>query len=121
LQWLHDRGLNAAKTPRWFVEIEVPTNVEGSRIEINIYPEEWGFVFRYGARVSSIRVTDVVFAHGRDDYQLAGKTPSLDHLGELLRAIEESHHVVFERNQPTIRSNLARALPVVRGWLAALP
>lgn len=70
--WLEQRGLDARQTPHWYVEITLAARHASDEVafELNIYPEEWGYVLRAGSRVSSIRVTDVVFVHGKDDYSV---------------------------------------------------
>lgn len=117
-KWLDERGLDASREPRWYVEIELPTNVEGMTLELRIYQEEWGFVFRTPTRASSIRVTDLPFVHGSDDLELLPVTPPLDRIGELLDALQRRFHMSFLRSRPAVRSNLARATSAVRTWLA---
>ena len=117
--WLEERGLDAAHTPHWYIEITIDSDTVETCFELNIYPEEWGFVFRRGARVSSIRVTDIAFVHGRDDHQLLADTPSLANIGELLAWIERRYDVVLHRTRATVKSNLVRATAVVRPWLVS--
>jgi hypothetical protein len=119
--WLAQRGLAASRVPHWYVEITIASDTPDTRFEINIYPEEWGFVLRRGVRVSSIRVTDVAFVHGLDDYQLLQDTPSLEGIGDLLATLERRHGMTFLRDRPTVRSNLVRAAAVVRSWLETRP
>jgi hypothetical protein len=117
-RWLAERRLDASE-PHWYVEIMVESDTPDVRFELNIYPEEWGFVFRRGWRVSSIRITDVAFVHGRDDNQLLAKTPALEQIGELLKDLEQNYGVSFSRTKAVVRSNLARAVAAVRPWLEA--
>jgi hypothetical protein len=117
--WLQRRGLTASK-PHWFVEIAIEADSPDTRFELNIYPEEWGFVLRRGSRVSSIRVTDVAFIHGQDDHDLLALTPSLDKVGNLLAEIQRRHGMIFRRTAATVRTNLVRATVAVRSWLAFL-
>lgn len=115
--WLIARGL-AREPLHWFVEISIPSDASDTRLELNIYPEEWGFVFRRGARVSSIRVTDIAFAHGRDDYELLGLPASLESIGELLHELEQRFAIEFAVTRSVIRTNINKAANVVRTWLA---
>lgn len=116
-RWLELCGLDASSTPRWYVEIEIPSSVEGMSLELRIYQEEWGFVFRTPTRVSSIRVTDVPFVHGADDLGLLSLTPPLDRISDLLDILQKRFHMSFHRTRPTVRSNFARATAAVRTWL----
>ena len=115
--WLDARGL--ASPPHWYVEITLDSDDADTRIELNVYPEEWGFVFRRGMRVSSIRVTDIPFVHGTDDHRLLAQTPALDGFGALLESLERRYAIVFRRSHPTVRSEIARASEAVRRWLEA--
>ena len=115
--WLAQRGLDASQTPHWFVEISIPSDVPDTRFELNVYPEEWGFIFRRGVRVSSIRVTDVAFVHGFDDYRLLAETPALEDIAVLLSTLDERYTITFDRTRASVRSNLTRAAAVVRPWL----
>jgi hypothetical protein len=120
--WLEQRGLDARQTPHWYVEITLAARHASDEVAfaLNIYPEEWGYVLRAGSRVSSIRVTDVVFVHGKDDHQLLPLTPELDHVGELIALIETRTLVAFRRSRAAVRSNLVRASSVVRAWLHSI-
>ena len=117
--WLEDRGFDTRQTSQWYVEITLitPDTAHDVSFELNIYPEEWGYILRAGARVSSIRITDIPFVHGRDDHQLLSVTPELASIGELITLIEKRKAVAFHRTQAHVRSNLARATSVVRAWL----
>jgi hypothetical protein len=117
--WLEDRGLDSRSTPQWYVEVTLvaPDADREVSFELNIYPEEWGYILRVDARVSSIRITDVAFVHGRDDHQLLALTPALPRIGDLIALIETRKIVAFRRRQAVVRSNLTRAASVVRTWL----
>jgi hypothetical protein len=117
--WLEERGLDPHNTPRWYVEVtlEALDAARDVRFELNIYPEEWGYILRVGPRVSSIRITDVAFVHGKDDHQLLSLTPELAKIGDLIALIETRRMVAFRRTRATVRSNLTRAASVVRAWL----
>ncbi len=116
--WLEARGLASGRVPHWYVEVELRCEDPGTVVDINVYPEEWGYVVRHAGRVSSVRITDVPFVHGRDEHRLLGTTPTLDRIGELLGNLEIRFDVSFERARATVRSNLPRAIPIVRLWLA---
>jgi hypothetical protein len=116
-RWLEARGLDAKTVPHWYVEIVIASDVADTVIDVNIYPEEWGFVFRHGARVSSIRVTDIPFVHGRDDFSLLRDTPQLDRIGDLLATLERRFDVRFQRVRPTVKTNLSRAVAAASRWL----
>lgn len=115
--WAAQVGLDVAGTPHWYVEICLHTDPNDAQLDLNIYPEEWGVVFRRGNRVSSIRVTDVPFVHGKDDHGLLTGFPELAQFDELLAGLERRYDLVFQRTQPAVRSNLRRALAGVRPWL----
>jgi len=91
-----------------------------SRFHIDIYSEEWGFLFCHRGELSRIRVTDVAFVHGRDDHRLLAATPALAELGALLRSLERKHQVAFRRDLALVRSDLPNIEPLVRRWLLAL-
>jgi hypothetical protein len=119
--WLEQRGLDASRVPHWYVEITIGTDSPDTRLEVNIYPEEWGFVFRRGQRVSSIRITDVAFVHGVDEHRLLAETPSLERICDLLATLERRHAMTFLRDRPSVRSNLVRATSVIRPWMEQRP
>lgn len=115
------------QAPRWSVEICLD-NVSGSerdaapidaRFSLEIFSDEWGFCFRRGTATSWIRVTDIAFVHGQDDFELLRRTPRLDKIGILLRALEAEHDIRFDRTRPLIRSSFDCADRVVT-WVAAL-
>lgn len=124
-----------AQTPpthhRWYVEIVMslaherpPTDFDESiatRLHISIYAEEWGIYFCHRARSSWLRVTDVAFVHGRDEFALMRFLPSsLAQLGLLVRHIESTEGVKFERAHASIKTNIERAEPAIQKWLASL-
>lgn len=117
MQWLDERGLDASRIAHWYVEISIDSDQRDTRFELNIYPEEWGFVLRRGTKVSSIRTTDVSFVHGLDDFNLLAETPSLAEIGTLLRTLETRFELSFLTVRAAVRSNLTRAAAVVRPWL----
>jgi hypothetical protein len=129
-EWLADRHLVAPAGQRWHVEIALDVRDEpaprefdeatATRFHLDIYLEEWGVFFCHGGRSSWIRVTDLAFVHGRDDFQLLGVTPQLRDIGALLRRLERLHAIRFQRQHADIRTNFANVEPAIRGWLATL-
>ncbi len=117
--WLDERGL--APIPHWYVEIELRTDRRDTTMTVNIYPQEWGFVFRHGQQVSSIRITNEPFVHGADDDQLLAETPRLEQFSDLLAKLERRFSVTFYRLSAIVHSNLIRAAAVVRPWLNKWP
>jgi hypothetical protein len=117
--WLEVHGLDAARAPHWYIEITIPTASADSRFDLNVYPEEWGFVFRRGPRISSVRVTDVPFVHGRDDHNLLDEVPPLAEIHQLLHKLEARHGMEFLRTRATVKSNLVRASAIVRAWFVS--
>jgi hypothetical protein len=91
-----------------------------TRFRIEIYSEEWGYFFCHGGRASWIRVTDIAFVHGRDDFRLLASTPALDDLGQLLRTVERTHGLHFRREHALVRTNLAAAEASIRRWVQSL-
>lgn len=128
--WLRTRGITVPTGTRWHVEIALdivdrpaPADYDeatASRFHIDLYAEEWGVFFCHGARASWIRVTDMAFVHGRDEYKLLGSLPPLKDVGLLLRKLEREHHIQFKRAHAAIRTNLANAEPAIRIWIASL-
>jgi hypothetical protein len=115
--WIEQQGLDVSRTPHWYVEITIPSDEPDTRFELNLYPEEWGIVFQRGSRVSSIRVTDIAFVHGLDDHRLISQVPPLERIHDLLGLIERRYDIALFRMRANVRSNLARAVAVVRPWL----
>jgi len=113
--WLAALGLEAV--PRWYGAIGLAGN-DDSHFELEIYAEEWGFEFRRGSRASWIRVTDVPFVHGRDDYDLLRETPDLLAIGQLIARLEQTQGIQLHRASATIRTNLPASVAVIREWLA---
>ena len=115
--WLVQRGLETNQ-PKWFAEI-VLTDGE-SRLQIEIYAEEWGVAFAHVGKQSWIRVTDVPFIHGRDDHELLRHVPPLKQIGGLVRRLEREHGVRLRRDAVKIRTTIAGAEPVIRTWVESL-
>jgi hypothetical protein len=129
--WLTSLGLNPPPGAlRWHAEISLST-VDGpapvefdehrdTRFHVDIYSEEWGFFFCHGGKTSWIRVTDIPFVHGRDEFQLLTQTPALPDVGKLMRSLEAKHEIHFFRQHALVRTNVIAAEPVIRRWLQSL-
>ncbi|NVB78513.1 MAG: hypothetical protein HOV81_08985 [Kofleriaceae bacterium] len=98
------------------MEIAIATDADTS-FELNIYGEEWGYAFHHGGRGSWIRVTDIPFIHGRDQFHLLARTPDLLAINLLAAELELEHDVALRRASATIRSNIPHATEVVAEWL----
>lgn len=128
------RALDAHSSPtheRWYAEIAMsvanarpPTDFDeaiATRLHINIYSEEWGLYICHRERSSWLRVTDVAFVHGRDDFRLLPLMPSsLAQLGTLVRRFETDEGLRFERTHASITTNVESVEPNIRRWLASL-
>lgn len=127
--WLGELGIRAPGT-RWYVEIaldvrDLPAPVEydervDTRFHVEIYSEEWGYMFCHAGRLSRVRVTDIPFVHGRDDYHLLPETPALDQIATLIRRLESQHGLAFRRDLALIHTDLANAELAIRAWVARL-
>jgi hypothetical protein len=115
--WLAARDLYP-KDPKWHAVATFAT--EAARFQLEIYAEEWGFQFDRDGKQSWIRVTDVPFVHGRDDHELLPRTPPLRHIGKLLRALESTHSLKFDRAAAAIQTTISDGEPTIRSWLATL-
>ncbi len=115
---------------RWYVEIALdilhqraPSEFDertASRFHLDIYAEEWGVFFCHRGHASWIRVTDIAFVHGRDDFRLIDMTPRLNDIGTLLRRLEATHSIRFLREHASIKTNLPALEPTIRAWVATL-
>jgi hypothetical protein len=112
-RWLAILALPAI--PKWHAEIALCHGT--TTFELNIYPEEWGFAFRHRDRMSWIRVTDVPFVHGRDEFKLLPQTPGLLAIGKTIADLERAHDVPLRQGQPQIRTNVPYATEVIRDWI----
>ena len=115
--WLAARGIVPANE-RWSVEIEL--HARGATFRIEIYREEWGFQLATLRRASWIRVTDLPFVHGRDEFDLLRVTPRLERVGELVRALEARLELAFDRQHAAIRTDLPHAARAITAWVRAL-
>lgn len=128
--WLSERGLSATTLKRWHVEVSIALDDTpaapsfddrvDTRFHIDLYSEEWGFFVCHQGRASWIRVTDIVFVHGRDDFGLLGRTPPLAQVGRLLADFEREHGISFRRGLANVRTNVPGSEPVIRRWVEAL-
>jgi hypothetical protein len=128
--WLTQRALTPPSVLRWHVEIaldvvDAPTQPEfdetrATRFHLDIYSEEWGVFFCHHGKSSWIRMTDIAFVHGRDDFSLLGVVPPLKDIGAFLRRLEAAHGIRFRREHALVRSNVPSAERTVRDWVATL-
>ena len=116
--WCLARGLYPTER-NWFVEVSLRA-IAGSCFDIEIYAEEWGFQFRHDTRVSWIRVTDIPFVHGRDEFDLLREVSGLKDITRVLRAIETRYRVTFPREDATVRTNIDDAESTIREWIESL-
>jgi hypothetical protein len=115
--WCLARNL-LPRTRNWFVEVVLTAPT--ARFAIEIYAEEWGFAFELGTRVSWIRVTDIPFVHGQDDFGLLRETTSLVNVGRVLRSVEERYALAFPRATAAVRTNIDGGEPTVLAWVETL-
>lgn len=113
--WLRSLGLKALG--RWHVEITLASGA--SRFHVYVYAEEWGFAFHHARQSSWIRVTDIPFVHGRDDFRLIREAVALTELRDLLDRLELEHDLAFARSTAVVRTNVTGAAASVRRWLQA--
>lgn len=128
--WLTARGLSAPTLTRWHAMIalgigeDTPTtdfdDRTATRFHIEIFSEEWGFFFCHRGHASWVRITDIPFRHGRDDFQLLAQAPALKDIGPLLRRLEHQHAVQFRRDRALVRTNLSGSEPTIRRWVESL-
>ena len=129
MSWLGERGLPAPET-RWYVEIaldvrDIPAPADydervDTRFHLEIYSEEWGYLFCHRGRLSRIRVTDIPFVHGRDDHRLLSTTQALGQIATLIRSLESQHGIAFRRDLALVQTDLANAELAIRAWVARL-
>ena len=128
--WMRTIGQAPPTTPRWNVEVllgiaqkrpstEYDETTE-TRFHISIYSEEWGVFVCHGGRASWVRVTDIPFVHGRDDFNLLPTFPPLKDVGGLLRRFEMQLALHFTREHATIHTNLPSIEQAVRRWAVSL-
>ena len=67
-----------------------------------------------------IRITDIPFVHGRDDFRLLSMMPALKDVGMLLRSVERQHAISFRREHALIRTNVPSAEFGLQVWVRNL-
>jgi hypothetical protein len=126
--WLGSRGLTSVGLQRWHVDVllDVVDQVARSaydervdtRFRLQIYSEEWGFMFCHACMTSRIRVHHAPMIHGRDDFGLLRSTSSsLADISTLLRSVEHRNRISFRRRNALIRTNLVAAEAAIRRWV----
>jgi hypothetical protein len=128
--WLRSRGITPPAMQRWHIEIALDVvharapsvfdEQTATRFHLDIYSEEWGVYFLHARQSSWIRITDVPFVHGRDDFRLLEVIPALKDIGLLVRQLERLHQIQFQRQHAAVRTNLAGAEVEIRSWIATL-
>jgi hypothetical protein len=128
--WLESLALTPPAGRPWFVELTLGVDEATpalafdcqteTRLRMEVFSEEWGVQFCHRGRSSWIRVTDIPFVHGRDDFALSAIMPPLRNIGFLVRSIESEHAMRFDRGLALVRSNVPGAELALRPWLAAL-
>jgi hypothetical protein len=126
--WLDSLALTPPT--HWYVEVMMSTGAalptlafdrdSETRFRLEVFSEEWGVYFCHRGAVSWIRVTDLPFVHGRDDFGLAPIMPPLKNVGRLVRAIETVHGLCFDRDRALVRSNVPHAESTLAPWIRAL-
>ena len=115
--WLVALGLLPDRE-RWFVEIELTgTGDAPATFVLEIYAEEWGFQLHHDGRSSWIRVTDVPFAHVRDEHGLRAHLPKLRDIRSFIRQLESRFGVQLDRAAPRIRTSIVGAEAALRAWI----
>ena len=128
--WLRTIGAAPRNGDRWHVEIVLDTSGQrpptdfddrvATRFELGIYSEEWGFFFCHEGHASWIRITDLAFVHGRDDFGLLAVVPPLKDVGQLLRRLEQQHAIRFQREHASIKTSIADSESAIAAWIATL-
>jgi hypothetical protein len=118
-RWLVARDLTAGR--KWFITIVLRDPlVRSTTFRIEMFAEEWGYVFEHAGRRSWIRVTDLPFVHGQDDFHLLRLTPALEHLGDLVRELEAREGLTFDREHAEVQTDLAGVDAAIAAWVAAM-
>jgi len=118
-QWLVQRDMAVGAPPRWYVEVTFDVPGRDTRLQLEIYSDEWGVQLRHDGRESWIRVTDVAFVHGRDDHRLLGRVRRLSAISDLIASLESELGVRFDRERVVVQTNLSDEQRV-RAWAASL-
>jgi hypothetical protein len=124
--WLRARGATPTAF-RWHVEVTLEAtsktarnqSLDNTQLRLEIYSDEWGVYFAHAGRASWVRVTDVAFVHGRDDFGLLHVLPPLKDVGQLMRHLERAHGVRFRFDRPVVKTNLEDVEPLVRAWVTS--
>jgi len=126
-EWIAARGLSTAGKTRWNVNVyldvvdapasEVYSGATATRFHLDLYRDEWGFVFVHKGKTSHIRRTDAAFVSGDDGHKLLKQMPTLAEVGAFVRALEAKYNVAFKRQHASVRSNLAGAKATLGEWL----
>ena len=115
--WCVSRNLYP-KDRNWSIEIVM--HAGSWRFAIEIHAAEWGFAFEHESRLSWIRVTDIPFVHGRDDFQLLHEATSLMQIGRVLHHVEHLYGLKFARDQATVQTSIPESEPTIREWVRSL-
>jgi hypothetical protein len=125
--WVAARGLSTAGRVRWNANIaldvvdapasQVYSGATATRFHLDIYRDEWGFVFVHKGKTSHIRKTTEVFINGFDDHKLVKLMPALAEVEAFVRGLETKHGIAFKRKHAFIRTNIAGAKATLRTWL----
>jgi hypothetical protein len=128
--WLRSRRLSAPAMMPWHIEVsldvrDAPAEAvfderRDTRFRIEVYSEEWGLFFCHQSRASWIRVTDIPFVHGRDDFHILPTLPALKDVGPLVRSLEREHAITFRRERALILTNVPSAEPAIKLWVGSL-
>lgn len=128
--WLRAQGGHDAGVWSWHCEIQMDIarhrplaefdHSSATRFHLDLYREEWGLFFCHRGRASWIRVTDIAFVHQRDDFGLLAHVPQLGDVGFLLRRLEASHGIHFQRAHAAIRTNVPSLETRARSWVTTL-
>jgi hypothetical protein len=127
-EWIAARGLSTGGKTRWNVNVcldvvDAPANAAyagdtATRFHLDLYRDEWGFVFVHKGKTSHIRRTDTAFVSGDDGHKLLKQMPALAEIGAFVRALEAKYNVAFKRQHALVRSNLAGAKATLGEWIA---
>ena len=125
--WLSGRLLVVPPGIRWDVTIALgildrPATITfdgkiDTRFHVSISANEWGYFFCHHGKVSWIRVTDNVWVHERDEYNLAGSTPPLRDLRRFVADLEAKHQLRFRREHAAVRTNIVDGAEPIKQWI----
>lgn len=128
--WLSERGIVPPAGQTWRVELcldaiahsaaRVFAEAIDTRFRLVILPDEWAYYFSHAGRVTQVRVTDLARSAARDDHNLAGSTPPLQHIGTLVRQLEQRFGVSLSRSTAMIETSLPGTEPIMRAWVMRL-